>query len=47
MGFLIDTNGQKRSSEFSLDKEVSVYRGHNDLKTLLGDIVLCMKEWLK
>jgi len=47
MGVLIDTNGPKRISEFILDKEVSVYRGHNDLKTFLGDMVWCMKEWLK
>jgi hypothetical protein len=47
MGILIDTNGPKRISEFILDKEVSVYRGHNDLKTFLGDIVLYMKECLK
>ena len=47
MGVLIDTNDPKRISEFILDKEVSVYWGHNDLKTFLGDNVCCVEEWLK
>ena len=42
MGVLIDTNGQKRSWEIILDKEVSFYQGQKDLKTFLGDTALCV-----